>query len=172
MFRLCFPSHSGRGRAERCPGLTDTNDTIEQQLFKLLRRSSSIHMTTSSGELELERSSYGILCLLLDEGPQRLGSIATAFRLDPSTVTRQVQTVVNLGLAVKETDPADRRATVLSLTDRGRESVQETRAYRRRMLEAILSDWSVEDREAFGGYLTRFNGTMDAWDSGTVPQPQ
>jgi DNA-binding MarR family transcriptional regulator len=152
--------------------LTDPNDTIEQQLFILLRRTNSIHMSTSSGEMELERSSYGILCLLLDEGPQRLGSIATAFRLDPSTVTRQVQTVVQLGLAEKATDPGDRRATVLSLSDRGREAVQETRAYRRRMLEAILNDWSVEDRELFGAYLARFNGTIDAWDAGAVPLPE
>ena len=68
------------------------NDDIEHQLFKLLRRTNAIHVQTSSGEIELERSAYAILCLIADDGPQRLGSIATAFRLDPSTITRQLRT--------------------------------------------------------------------------------
>ena len=95
----------------------DNNDQIEHQLFKLLRRTNAIHVQTSSGEIELERSAYAILCLLADDGPQRLGSIATAFRLDPSTITRQVQAVERLGLAAKSSDPADRRAALLHLTD-------------------------------------------------------
>ena len=91
--------------------MAEHNDEIEQQLFTLLRRSQAIHVTTRSGETELDRSTYGILCLVADEGPQRLGAIATRFRLDPSTITRQVQAVVRLGLAEKAVDPADRRAT-------------------------------------------------------------
>ena len=54
------------------------NDDIEHQLFKLLRRTNAIHVQTSSGEIELERSAYAILCLIADDGPQRLGSIASA----------------------------------------------------------------------------------------------
>jgi DNA-binding MarR family transcriptional regulator len=150
--------------------LTSPNDAIEQQLFKLLRRTNAIHVTTSTGEVELERSSYGILCLLADEGPQRLGAIAAAFRLDPSTVTRQAQTVVTLGMAEKATDPSDRRAIVLSLTDYGRNTVATTRGHRRRMLEAILSDWTLEERDGFAKALTRLNGTIDAWDAG-APLP-
>jgi DNA-binding MarR family transcriptional regulator len=151
--------------------LTDPNDQIEQQLFKLLRRTNAIHVRTASGEVELERSSYGILCLLDDEGPQRLGAIATAFQLDPSTVTRQVQTVVSLGLAEKATDEADRRATLLSLTSVGKESVKSARAHRRRMLEAILVDWTFEERESFSRALTRFNDTVDGWiESATIPE--
>lgn len=152
--------------------MTDPNETIEQQLFKLLRRTNSIHVTTSSGEVELERSSYGILCLLDDEGPQRLGAIAHAFRLDPSTVTRQVQTVCHLGMAEKATDPIDRRATVLSLTEAGRDAVNATRGHRRRMLDAILKDWTDEERSGFAAALARFNGTIDDWDAGAEPMPE
>ena len=151
--------------------MSDANDLIEQQLFKLLRRTNSIHVSTAKGEVELERSSYGILCLLLDEGPQRLGSIAQAFQLDPSTVTRQVQTVERLGLASKEKDPSDRRAAVLSLTETGRTTIEETREFRRQMLDEILRDWSQVDRETFAGLLGRFNATVDAWVSGEVPLP-
>lgn len=141
------------------------NDEIEQQLFRLLRRTNAIHVTTSHGQIELERSSYGILCLLADEGPVRLGSIASAFRLDPSTVTRQVQTVVNLGLAAKHTDPTDRRATVLSLTDQGLETVTSARAYRRGMLDQMIASWTEEERLQFVDSLRRFNASIDDFEA-------
>ena len=108
----------------------NANDEIEQQLLRLLRRTQAIHVRTSSGDVVLERSSYGILCLILDEGPQRLGTIAQTFTLDPSTITRQVQAVVNAGLAEKAVDPSDRRATLLSLTEEGRVAIEEARNYR------------------------------------------
>jgi DNA-binding MarR family transcriptional regulator len=139
----------------------DTNALIEQQLFRLLRRTNAIHVSTSTGEVDLERSSYGILCLLADEGPQRLGAIATSFRLDPSTVTRQVQTVVNLGMARKDPDPKDRRATVLSLTDLGREAVNDARTYRRQMLHGILGSWTEDERQQLLDSLSRFNASID-----------
>ncbi|RYP85902.1 MarR family transcriptional regulator [Nocardioides guangzhouensis] len=139
------------------------NDQIEQQLFKLLRRTNAIHVQTSSGEIELERSAYAILCLLADEGPQRLGSIATAFRLDPSTITRQVQAVERIGLVEKASDPLDRRATLLYLTAHGTHTVETARAHRRRMLDAILVDWTDEERGQFLRALQRFNDTMDLW---------
>ncbi len=139
------------------------NDDIEHQLFKLLRRTNAIHVQTSSGEVELERSAYAILCLVADDGPQRLGNIATAFRLDPSTITRQVQAVERLGLAAKSSDPEDRRAALLHLTEAGVNAVDTARAHRRRMLDAILADWSIEERADFLKALTRFNDTLDAW---------
>ena len=145
------------------------NDVIEQQLTKVMRRSNAIHVSTASGEVALERSSYGILCLLADEGPQRLGSIASAFHLDPSTVTRQAQAVVKLGRAAKKTDPGDRRATLLSLSDFGERSIREARDFRRHAVDLLLSQWPAEDVEAFGRLLTKFNQTIDSWEDGAVP---
>ena len=141
----------------------ENNDQIEHQLFKLLRRTNAIHVQTSSGEIELERSAYAILCLIADDGPQRLGSIATAFRLDPSTITRQVQAVERLGLAAKSDDPADRRAALLHLTESGQSTIETARAHRRRMLDAILAEWSEDERSTFLTALQRFNDTMDDW---------
>lgn len=152
----------------RC--VENPNDQIEHELFTLLRRTQAIHVETSSGEIELERSSYGILCLLADAGPQRLGAIASAFRLDPSTITRQVQAVERLGLAEKTTDPSDRRASLLDLTEQGREAVTTARSHRRRMLDAILVDWTEEERQSFVDALVRFNTTVDGWiERGSIP---
>ena len=107
------------------------NKQIEQQITVLLRRVQRIHLSTTTGDVNLERSAYGIMCKLADEGPQRLGALATAFGLDPSTITRQVQALEEIGLAGRKTDPSDRRASILDLTDNGREVLDSTRAHRR-----------------------------------------
>ncbi|CAA9359006.1 MAG: Transcriptional regulator, MarR family [uncultured Nocardioidaceae bacterium] len=134
---------------------------IEQQLTILLRRVQRIHFTTSSGEIELDRSAYGILCRLVDEGPQRLGSLAQAFGLDPSTITRQVQALEHEDLVERRPDPKDRRASLLDLTVPGRQVLTETRARRREWLQAALGDWDDADHEEFGRLLEKFNLSID-----------
>ena len=44
------------------------NLDIEHEIFMLFRRTFAIHVQTSSGDYELDRSTYGILLLLDDEG--------------------------------------------------------------------------------------------------------
>ncbi len=137
------------------------NEQIEQQLTWLLRRVQRIHLSTASGEVNLERSAYGIMCKLVDEGPQRLGALATSFGLDPSTITRQVQALEELKLAERTTDPSDRRASILDLTPSGREVLEQTRDYRRDRLRTALSDWPDVDRDDFGRLLKEFNASLD-----------
>src|SRR5688572_30721711 len=134
---------------------------IEQQMTLLLRRVQRIHFTTSSGEVELDRSAYGILCRLVDEGPQRLGLLAQAFGLDPSTITRQVQALEHENLVVRRPDPKDRRASLLDVTNMGREVLTTTRARRREWLRAALGDWDDHDRQEFGRLLEKFNLSID-----------
>jgi DNA-binding MarR family transcriptional regulator len=142
--------------------MSTADKRIEQQLTVLLRRVQRIHMVTGSGDVHLERSSYGILCQLADEGPQRLGALATAFGLDPSTITRQVQALESLGLAERTTDPTDRRASILDLTEVGRDALERTRKHRRDRLRQVLSDWEAADREEFARLLTQFNESVEA----------
>ena len=137
------------------------NKQIEQQITVLLRRVQRIHLSTTTGDVNLERSAYGIMCKLADEGPQRLGALATAFGLDPSTITRQVQALEEIGLAARRTDPSDRRASILDLTDTGREVLDSTRGRRRAKLQQALSDWPESDLTDFGRLLKEFNASLD-----------
>ncbi|HSV41030.1 MAG TPA: MarR family transcriptional regulator [Nocardioidaceae bacterium] len=149
--------------------MTGPNTQIEQQLTILLRRVQSIHLSTASGELDLDRSAYGIMCRLADEGPQRLGSLAQAFGLDPSTITRQVQALEQAGLAQRATDSADRRASILDLSTEGREVLSRTREHRRGRFEAALSDWSAKERQEFGRLLEKFNCSVESLSDKVTP---
>jgi DNA-binding MarR family transcriptional regulator len=141
--------------------MDSSTEHIEQQMTVLLRRVQRIHLSTSIGEVNLERSAYGIMCKLADQGPQRLGALASAFGLDPSTITRQVQALEEIGLAVRQTDPSDRRASILDLSPAGRDVLDQTRSHRRSRLQRALSDWSAGDLDDFGRLLEEFNTSLD-----------
>lgn len=145
--------------------MDDANRKIEQQMTVLLRRVQRIHLSTSAGEMYLERSAYGILCQLADEGPQRLGALATAFGLDPSTITRQVKALEDAGLATRETDPTDRRASILDLTTEGRTALESTRNHRRGRLYEAMADWTDDERVEFGRLLEQFNHAVDRFST-------
>ena len=135
-------------------------DQIEQQLTILLRRVQRIHLSTASGEMDIDRSTYGILCRIADEGPQRLGVLASGFGLDPSTITRQVQAMERAGLVERQPDPQDRRASILRLTDEGRAVLGHTRAHRRQRIEAVFGDWEDKDRDELARLLTKVNDSI------------
>jgi DNA-binding MarR family transcriptional regulator len=141
--------------------MDSANQKIEQQITVLLRRVQRIHMSTSAGDVEVYRSAYGIMARLADEGPQRLGALATGFGLDPSTITRQVQSLERAELAVRSTDPTDRRASILELTDEGRIVLERTRSARRERFYSVLAEWPESDRTEFGRLLEQFNSSLD-----------
>jgi DNA-binding MarR family transcriptional regulator len=145
-------------------------EQIEQQMTILLRRVQSIHISTSSGEMDLDRSAYGIMCRLADEGPQRLGALATAFGLDPSTITRQVQALEKALLVHRRPDEVDRRASILDLTEEGHVVLQHTRAYRRERLEEMLTEWSQQDLEEFARLLAKANDSITSLVERTQPR--
>jgi DNA-binding MarR family transcriptional regulator len=134
---------------------------VEQQLTFLLRRGHRVHLSTRHGDVALERSGYGILCLLADDGPQRLGALAAAFGLDPSTVTRQAQDLERSGLAFRRKDPSDGRAVILDLTASGRDVLERTRDHRRERLAKALADWPDADLSDLARLLRRFNASID-----------
>lgn len=134
---------------------------IEQQLTILLRRNQRIHLSTTIGDIELDRSAYGIMCRLADDGPQRLGALAQKFGLDPSTITRQVQSLEGTKLVSRTTDPADRRASLLNLTDEGARILGEVRRQRRERFQEVFSEWTPQERAEFGRLLRKFNSALE-----------
>ncbi len=141
--------------------MDSAHQQIEQQMTTLLRRVQRIHLSTSDAEINLERSAYGIMCKLADEGPQRLGALAQAFGLDPSTITRQVQALEEIGMASRKTDPSDRRASILDLTPEGRTTLDRTRSHRRARLQRALTEWPDSDLSEFARLLREFNASLD-----------
>lgn len=136
---------------------------IERQLTLLMRRVHHMHQMGAPGTREVpdvDRSGYGILSRIADSGPQRLGALAQAFGLDPSTITRQVQALEGNDLLRRSRDPQDRRASLLQLTDAGHQALRATRRLRIERLRDALADWSPEEQLTFSRMLEHFNDAV------------
>src|SRR5205085_3015396 len=71
-------------------------------------------------------------------GPMRLGDLAAAEGIAPSTLTRLVTALEERGYVRRDADPTDARASTLAITPRGNEMLERIRAENNRMLAASL----------------------------------
>ena len=70
---------------------------------------------------------------------------------------RMVDRLIAAGLADRQTNPANRRETLLRLTDEGRRTVEDVTARRRAEIAAIVERLAPGQRAALVKALTAFN---------------
>lgn len=149
------------GEATTVDALADLND----ELLRFIRLLKAGH--TSS--VAQDRSALQILFPLLHEGPMRLRDLAEHKGVDQSTVSRQAAQLVHTGLVRRDPDPADRRACLMVLTDRGRDVCHELVESRRRSIERALRGWSEERVALFVELFRDFNEAVETEQSQTGP---
>ena len=93
-------------------------------------------------------------------GQVRPGRIAAHLRVAPRSVTDVVDALEGRGLVERAPDPADRRATVVTLTASGRRLVDEIDEARREDAHAFFSRLPERDQASLRRILT----TLDATD--------
>jgi predicted MarR family transcription regulator len=71
-----------------------------------------------------------------------------------------VAELVRRELVRREPDPSDGRASLLAITDAGREVCERVRTLRRGLLAAAVSGWTDAELDTFAGLLGRFNGAL------------
>ena len=135
------------------PGQADAETHTDELIDQVIRMQRTIHRLKSS---DSARSAHAILLMISMDGPQRVADLAIRMCVDASTVSRQTAWLVSDGLLRRTSDPADGRASVLALTERG-QSVAATVAQRRRdLFTRAVHDWSVRDVQTFATLLRRF----------------
>jgi DNA-binding MarR family transcriptional regulator len=136
---------------------------LEREIGLLLRRSRAIS-SRLAGQLhpDLDGAAFGLLALLQDAGPLRASDLVARLGLDKSTVSRQVASLVGLGLVDRSADPDDGRAQVLTPSAEGAARLAEIRDARRERWEADLGDWPAEDVATLAALLSRLNRLGEA----------
>ncbi|PRY37742.1 DNA-binding MarR family transcriptional regulator [Geodermatophilus tzadiensis] len=152
--------------AEQVPQRPDAHESfvrLEREIGLLLRRSRAISARLAR-ELhpDLDGAAYGLLALLQDAGPLRASDLVTRLGLDKSTVSRQVASLVDLGMVTREPDPDDGRAQVLSTSAEGSARLARIREVRRARWEADMSGWPAQDVATLGELLARLNRLGEA----------
>jgi DNA-binding MarR family transcriptional regulator len=146
---------------------------LEREIGLLLRRSRAISARLAA-ELhpDLDGAAYGLLALLQDAGPQRASDLVTRLGLDKSTVSRQVNSLVTLGLVDRAADPEDGRALVLTPSAEGSAQLARIREARRARWEADMAGWPVEDVARLADLLGRFNLLREAREAREARESQ
>ncbi len=88
------------------------------------------------------------------EQPIRMGDLARASNLLPSTVTSIVDMLEDEGLAERQRDPSDRRAWLLSLTEKGQATRAELVEKASEIFHAVTG-FDSEDTEAFARLMDK-----------------
>lgn len=110
---------------------------------------------------DLSALSYSMLSALQRDGSMRASALVDAFAIDKGAVSRHVQHLEDLGLVQRVPDPEDRRAALLSITERGLERMRQVSAARREGLLDRFQTWTDEEVESFVAELRRYNQTID-----------
>ncbi|MFW0788496.1 MarR family winged helix-turn-helix transcriptional regulator [Gordonia sp. CPCC 205333] len=141
--------------------MEDLDDATIDDLFGVLSkyvrlRERAAHLTVrTADDGALETAAYKCLFHLAGE-PMRTSRLAEIMVADPSTVSRHVGSLVDLGYVRREADPDDGRATLLVATDAGVARAGEIRAHRRARLHKLLDGWSDVELDTLVALLTRF----------------
>lgn len=137
----------------------DSVDSISATLARIVRLSASrsaFARQASAADTELSQPSYILLRVLIDEGPQPMGRLASMAHMDVGMATRRVQALVDAGLAARRADPSDGRVSVIEATAPGERAAGALHEVRRNHLTRALSEWSAADLHQLDRLLKRF----------------
>ncbi|GAA1137897.1 MarR family winged helix-turn-helix transcriptional regulator [Nocardioides aquiterrae] len=146
---------SRTARADLLTGLEQQVGVMIRRIRRIIReRAQAVHP-------DLQSSSYLMLSWLAEHGPQRASAMAETFCIDKGAISRQIQHLVDLGLVERAPDPADGRATLVSVSPEARSRMVAVAEERRRWLDDRLRDWTEEDLTGMVALLGRYNAALD-----------
>jgi DNA-binding MarR family transcriptional regulator len=94
-----------------------------------------------------------LLQVLGEHSPTRISDLAARRRLAASTVSGLIGQMITAGLVARDIDPVDRRASVVTLTDAGREKLAAWTAAHERRMDAALAALDDDARAAIAHAL-------------------
>jgi DNA-binding MarR family transcriptional regulator len=102
---------------------------------------------------ELSRTAGSVLASLRDGGPQRITALAASEAVAQPTMTTLVGRLERDGLVRRESDPADARAVLVTLTPEGLMRLTRIREARAAAIEARLEELHPDEREALAAAM-------------------
>ena len=102
------------------------------------------HFAKSTG---LSMPQFSILMQLHHKGPCGLSEISERFDITAAAASQLVDKLVQAGYLARTEDPTDRRAKLLTLSDKGKELINQGTEERHRWMDDLAATLSVEDQK-------------------------
>jgi DNA-binding MarR family transcriptional regulator len=146
-------AHASDGRRGAFVQLTDPQSPEEAVIMLLMQ--AGRRLRTRHPMDQIDPSSFPLAKQLLGCDAMRVSDLAASVELDTSTVSRQIKQLEDKGIVERTSDPDDGRASLVRLSESGRQIV--IAGFRRRFgrIQAALEPWSAADRAKLQGLLTR-----------------
>ena len=111
--------------------------------------------------VRLDRAASALLYKLHTFGDSlRVTDLADLLGVDTPTVTRKIQQLEREKLVTRQADSYDRRATRISLTAAGRNTLEKILKARLEWLDGLVADWDQADRTDFARLLAKFAAVL------------
>lgn len=153
------------------PTVSETPDVMTGDLGWLLTQASHgllVEQTARLESLGIAPRGYCVLTTALS-GEYTQGEIGQAIGVDKTTMVVTLDQLEEAGLAERRPSKTDRRARVITVTDKGREKVQEAKRVTRNLQNEVLAELSPEQRDLF---LTTLNQLQCGSLAGNSPCQQ
>jgi DNA-binding MarR family transcriptional regulator len=115
--------------------------SLRNSVMRLARRLRIERVST-----DLSLNQLAVLGTLNRRGPLSIGELAAAERVQPPSMTRTVNCLVDLRLVTREPHPSDRRQVVIDLSEPGKTVLAEDRRRRDAWLARRLTELSADER--------------------------
>ncbi len=138
-------------------------DTAQRLITELYFMGRAIRAALSHPEEgHLLPGGVGVLGSLEIRGRCRQVDLAADLCISPSTLSRHVAELVGSGDIARHADPSDGRATLIQITEQGRDLLRRVRASRARGLQAALADWSEDEAEQAAVVVQKLRNSLAA----------
>ncbi|WP_433677824.1 MarR family winged helix-turn-helix transcriptional regulator [Nocardia sp. CA-119907] len=138
-------------------------DTAQSLIKELYLMGRAIRAALSHPEEgHLLPGGVGVLGSLEARGRCRQVDLAVDLCISPSTLSRHVAELVSSGDIARHADPSDGRATLIQITDQGRDLLRRIRVSRARGLQAALADWSEDEAEQAAMVVQKLRNSLAA----------
>ena len=130
----------------------DDGESLSEAFWGVARRLRHLNRQTMA-PWDVTPGQWRAINVLVEHGPVRLGDLAEKLHIAPRSTTEVVDELQRRGLVERHPDPADRRATLVALTDAGRSAAIAIREARTAEAARFFGTLSPDDRHHLGRIL-------------------
>ncbi|MFB8778502.1 MarR family winged helix-turn-helix transcriptional regulator [Streptomyces albogriseolus] len=158
-------------------GTTDDVDLVTRSVLTASRLLVAVSARSLAAvEERVTLAQFRMLVVLSTRGATKLVTLADLLQVAPSTAMRMIDRLIAAGLADRRPNPANRRETLLELTEEGHRTVADVTARRRAAIAEIVQRLSPTQRSALVEALAAFNAAggeplAPARDDSVRPHP-
>lgn len=131
--------------------------TIEKKFFDTFTEFQClilVHM--SKGDINgITASHYNIIEFILRKKGSTGKEIASAFKITPAAVSKQLKTLINNDFINQEQDETDRRKFILSATEKGKFVIENSETFRKKITRQTMAILSPAELEHFNSLLSK-----------------